>query len=199
MVTDLTWPYVLKRGHAGDPALGACAAAAISWLVHGKHDDNPKCVSPVILGMITVGNDEMGNNTRQQLLPYLHRIAGSRSAVHEFDRTQLLIKAVLTLTSAPETSHNWLSDYRIRTLRDHAELSPAYYWERASYAFRIVGKLAAFGLLECCQSTAPYFETLETVLCAGPQGEPWSASTIQHGTELYAAAGGCELTREISE
>ena len=94
-----TWTYTLWRGHSEDPSGGACAMDAVNWLVHGKHGDQPACACPVI-GRYVIGlNDAMPHDQRQRLLPFLHRIAGSRSPDHEQARAEILARgAVRVLT-----------------------------------------------------------------------------------------------------
>ncbi len=94
-LSTLAWPYRLTAGHSNDPARGACAMDAVNWLVHGKHGDQPKCACPVIGRFVIGGNDTMPADTRQQLLRYLHRIAGSRSAAHIDARLRIMILAAV--------------------------------------------------------------------------------------------------------
>lgn len=98
-MSDNTWTYTLRRGHSGDPGDGACAMDAVNWLVHEKHGDKPECACPVI-GRYVIGlNDTMPDGQRQRLLPFLHRIAGSRSPAQEQVRAEILARgAVRVLT-----------------------------------------------------------------------------------------------------
>jgi hypothetical protein len=91
----ITWPYLLRRGHTDNPAEGACAMDAINWLAHGRHGDAPECACPVIAAYVMRGNDEMPDEVRQRLLPFLHRIAGSRSHAHEAARLRVLVLAAV--------------------------------------------------------------------------------------------------------
>ena len=84
------WPYTLRAGHSDNPSGGACAMDAVNWLIHGKHGDQPECACPVIASFVRSGNDAMPDVVRQRLLPYLHRIAGSRSIEHEAARLRVL-------------------------------------------------------------------------------------------------------------
>ena len=89
----VTWPYFLRRGHSEDPSKGACAMDAINWLVHGVHGDHPACASPAISSFVMKGNDSMPDDTRQRLLAFLPRIAGSRSEAHEEARVAIMVIA----------------------------------------------------------------------------------------------------------
>ena len=90
-----TWAYTLRRGHSANPAGGACAMDAVNWLVHGRHGDQPACACPVIGAYVIALNDAMPNDQRQRLIPYLHRIAGSRSDAHEQIRAQIFARGAV--------------------------------------------------------------------------------------------------------
>jgi hypothetical protein len=96
------WNYSLVEGHSNDPSRGACAMAAISWLVEGRHSDAPECACPLIREFVIVGNDRMDKVTRQRLVPYLHRIAGSRSAEHEAARLRIMVLAAARVFASKE-------------------------------------------------------------------------------------------------
>ena len=66
---------------------------AINWLVHGVHGDRPACASPAISSFVMKGNDSMPDDTRQRLLAFLPRIAGSRSEAHEEARVAIMVIA----------------------------------------------------------------------------------------------------------
>jgi hypothetical protein len=89
--TMTNWNYTLRKGHSDNPARGACAMDAVNWLVHGKHGDAPECACPIITKYVIAGNDAMPDDVRQRLIPYLHRIAGSRSAKHEAARLRVIV------------------------------------------------------------------------------------------------------------
>jgi hypothetical protein len=265
------WPYKLRAGHTRNPAGGACAMAAVNWLVHGKHSDRPKCACPVVGRFVMAGNDAMDDDDRQRLLPYLHRIAGSRSPEYAQSRAAIIVSAALRIW-APK----WLDDAglpiparQLRELPDHVSAQEAF--EVARQAERIALKKAMrtnttaerkFGslqgfLMKTLQTAkaeraanvargageaivllsqvenasrvlpwslsrwpaaqaillsavneavmalrAPrncwddYFVVLDDVLNAGPQGEPWSADFIDHGTAAYRAKGGKAVLTE---
>lgn len=93
----VTWPYFLRRGHSDNPAEGACAMDAVNWLAHGQHGDRPECACPLISSYVISGNDTMPDAVRQRLLPYLHRIAGSRSVEHEAARLRVIVLGVVRI------------------------------------------------------------------------------------------------------
>jgi hypothetical protein len=91
----IVWPYVLRKGHSENPAEGACAMDAVNWLVHEQHGDRPACACPVIGAYVVVGNDAMPDDTRQRLLDYLPRIAGSAGPLYEAARTRAFVLGAL--------------------------------------------------------------------------------------------------------
>ena len=97
-----TWTYHLRRGHSDNPSGGACAMDAVNWLVHGQHGDQPVCASPAIGAYVIALNDAMPDDQRQRLLPFLPRIAGSRSSEHEQIRAEIFARgAVRVLAPLP--------------------------------------------------------------------------------------------------
>jgi hypothetical protein len=95
MIPTFNVPFVLRRGHSDDPAEGTCAMAAIAWLAHGTHTDAPSCASPAITRFVIPANDAMDDATRQRFIPFLHRIAGSRSPEHEAARVRIMWLAAI--------------------------------------------------------------------------------------------------------
>jgi hypothetical protein len=97
-ISNLGLPFVLTAGHSHeDPTQGTCAAAAIGWLVHGRHTDDPPCVCPILCIYVRLGNDLMDDTTRQRFIPFLHRLAGSRSRKHERARLRILWLAAVRI------------------------------------------------------------------------------------------------------
>ena len=126
----VTWPYFLRAGHSNDPAQGACAMDAVNWLVHGEHGDAPACACPVITAYVIHGNDQMPDDVRQKLLPYLHRIAGSRSQPHEKARAHVLALGALRIFAPRALDTVGLHDYaaQLRSMPDDIK------WEVAGRA-----------------------------------------------------------------
>ena len=121
------WPYTLRRGHSDNPAQGACAMDAVNWLVHGKHGDTPKCACPVIGAYVIAGNDAMPDDVRQKLLPYLHRIAGSRSKNHQWARARALALGAVRVVAPMALDAAGLSEHAafLRSLPDDVPLDAA--------------------------------------------------------------------------
>lgn len=140
----ITWPYVLRAGHVDDPAGGACAMDAVNWLIHGKHGDKPECASLVIGEFVIVGNDEMPDDVRQRLIPYLHRISGSRSAEHEADRLRVLVLGAARVFAADAVEGAGGDSSPLRSLGDDASYDEILATAKlASEAAVMVGRLAA--------------------------------------------------------
>jgi len=207
----ITWPYRLRKGHSDDPSQGACAMDAINWLVHGKHGDQPGCACPVIGAYVISGNDNMPDNTRQRLLAYLPRIAGSRSNEHEAARLRIMVLAAarvfapLALDAAgfhkhAETLRSLPDDASYESIRTaaYAANAVANAAAHAAYAAAYAAARAAADAVAYVAHAADaasdvwdlYFAVLDEVLNAGPQGKPWSAYVVEQGTKLYRDAGG---------
>ena len=120
MINIITWPYRLRRGHSADPSGGACAMDAVNWLAHGEHGDHPECACPVITNFVIPANDEMDDATRQRFLPYLHRIAGSRSPEHEAARLRIVVLAAARVSAPAVLEAAGLDASALRAIPDDA-------------------------------------------------------------------------------
>jgi hypothetical protein len=197
------WPYVLIKGHTDDASTGACAMAAVSWLMHGKHSDKPECACPVLTSFVIPANDAMPADVRQRFLPYLHRIAGSRSEKHEAARTRILWLAAVRIFApiALDQSGLHAEAEKLRALPDDVSAETAA--KAAETAAETAAKAArAAEAAEAAAETAAkaaetaawaakaearhantvwdaYFAVLDEALSAGPQGAPWSADVME--------------------
>ena len=193
---------------------------AVNWLVHGQHGDAPACASPAITNFVAAGNDEMPNDVRQRLLPYLHRVAGSRSPKHEVVRLQVMWRGALRVFAPRALDAAGLHEHaqRLRSLPDDVEPTMA---ERTALAVaeeargwgvpqtaRVIetaaeaasrgadargatcAAWAAAGSEKAEAAWDDYFKVLDAALNAGPQGEPWSADALAVGLMAYQNAGG---------
>lgn len=188
-----TWTYTLQRGHDEDPSGGACAMDAINWLVHGEHGDQPECACPVI-GRYVIGlNDAMPDDERQRLLPYLHRIAGSRSPAHVQVRAEILARgavrvlAPVALDAVGLTAAAWAAETAEKAAQATAWAGAAWVVMSAAWAAETAARAA--------KTAGPFvwdaaLTLLDESLSAGPQGEPWSAVQVDAGMAAYRAAGG---------
>ena len=232
----ITWPYILRAGHSNDPSQGACAMDAVNWLAHGKHGDQPECACPVIAAYVVRGNDAMPHDVRQRLLPYLHRIAGSRSEEHEAARLRIAVLDAVRVFAPSALDAAGLQDEaeKLRSLPDdvtYADAADAARYAAAADAARWTAAPAdaadaarwAAAVADARRTAAPrraaaaaddaaaatrwaaaaaadadaswdlYFDTLDRMLTAGPQGEPWSADVVDAGASLYRASKGLAI------
>ena len=142
MQTIAIWPYTLRKGYSIDPAEGACAMAAISWLVHGKHSDAPECACPIITAYVIPANDKMPDDVRQRLLPYLHRISGSRSEAHQAARARIFQLSALRIFAPRALDAAGLHEHaeRLRSLPSDVDMKTA---ATAAYAAAYAAATAA--------------------------------------------------------
>lgn len=245
MQNIVTWPYVLRKGHSDNPAAGACAMDAVNWLVHGKHGDHPECACPIISAYVINGNDRMPDDVRQNLLPYLHRIAGSKSLAHEAVRMRILVVAAVRVFAANALEKAGFLEQakEIRAVSssvDYIELRSIFsnvvkdlYFRRSldsamcvidnaimavnsvnaadaaanavnaadaaarcavwhEYPVIVVAGIAYNSNFNMGNTTSemwqPYFDVLNQVLNAGPQGKPWSTDMMDCAVQLYEDA-----------
>lgn len=74
--------YLLPGKHASSEE-GMCAMEVVALLNGGPHTDHPRCACPIISGYVRHINDNIPDDQRQRLLPYLPRLVGSVSEDHE--------------------------------------------------------------------------------------------------------------------
>lgn len=69
----------LDGGAHGTFEEGHCALEVVAWLAGEEHSDHPKCASPVIGAFMRRWNDDLDDEGRQRLKPYLPRLVGSKA------------------------------------------------------------------------------------------------------------------------
>lgn len=88
---------VLERGsHARQDAY--CVMEAVAYVAGEPWSDHPQCASPVLTTFMVNWNDQLDDETRQRLKPYIPRLVGTRS------------------TPEVESARSWLAcDWLVRT------------------------------------------------------------------------------------
>jgi hypothetical protein len=57
---------------------GVCAMEAVAWLAGEPHSDRPACACPVIASFVRAMNDQLPDEERGRLKPYLAKLVGTR-------------------------------------------------------------------------------------------------------------------------
>ncbi len=78
--------YRLSAGRHSSPDDGRCAMEWVSYLAGEPHSDEPSCVSPVLRAFCISFNDDLDDDTRQRLRPYLARTIGTASDGRDAER-----------------------------------------------------------------------------------------------------------------
>ncbi|MDE1906435.1 MAG: hypothetical protein KGH75_08305 [Rhodospirillales bacterium] len=149
----------------------------------------------------------MPHEVRQRLVPYLYRIAGSCSAEHEDARLRILVLAAARIFAPIALDAAGMREQanKMRSISDTASYSEirvaaceaesaAVYAERAAAnaadatANAAARATYAAGAAADAYAWDEYFKVLDTVLNAGPQGEPWSADVVAQGVRLFEEA-----------
>jgi len=81
--------YRLSAGRHATPDEGRCAMEWVSYLAGESHSDEPSCVSPVLRAFCISFNDDLDDETRQRLRPYLARTIGTAQDGRDADRAWL--------------------------------------------------------------------------------------------------------------
>jgi hypothetical protein len=71
----------LSEGAHSNPQDGMCIMECVAYIEGEKHTDHPKCACPVVTSFAIRTNDWMKGEERQLLLPFVLRIAGSKSSL----------------------------------------------------------------------------------------------------------------------
>lgn len=82
-LADLEKGLLLAPGKHASPEDGMCAMEVVAFLAGGPHTDHPRCACPIVSGYVLHINDNMPDDQRQRLLPYLPRLVDSVSEDHE--------------------------------------------------------------------------------------------------------------------
>jgi hypothetical protein len=69
--------YTLRHGSHESPQHGLCAMEWVAYLAGEKHSDYPSCVDLALRGFAIGLNDNLPDDLRQQLRPYLVRMIGT--------------------------------------------------------------------------------------------------------------------------
>jgi hypothetical protein len=192
-MTTAYWPYVLIRGHTDDASTGACAMAAVSWLMHGKHSDKPECACPVLTSFVIPANDSMPADVRQRFLPYLHRIAGSRSEEHKAARTRILWLAAVRIFApiALDQSGLHAEAEKLRALPDDVSAETA---AKAAKAAETAAWAAAKAAKAAAETAAA--ETAWAAACAAACAAETAAETAAEAA--WAAETAAETAAEAA-
>src|SRR5437879_368052 len=67
----------LKRGAHPSLQVGACILELVSYVAGEKWSDHPACVSPVIAAFLRRWNDDLDDDDRQRLKPFIGRVIGT--------------------------------------------------------------------------------------------------------------------------
>ncbi len=82
MINFNDYAIKLSGGKHNSPESGLCIMEAVSYIMaEDKFTDHPKCACPVITAFAIRTNDWMNDAERNMLLPYVLRIAGSKSTL----------------------------------------------------------------------------------------------------------------------
>jgi len=69
---------VLTKGSHKTSDDGMCVMEAVAYFNNEPHSDKPQCACPVLTSYLIVLNDDMNNEERQALKPYILRLIGTR-------------------------------------------------------------------------------------------------------------------------
>ena len=131
-IADILKPIKLLKGSHEDTwkTGSGCLMNVVSYL-NGDREitDAPACACPVVMPIAIWLNDYMSDNERQQLLPYVERISGSRT-----DDINVMVARAWAAVR--------LSKYAAESAAKYAAEYAAEYVEYAKYAAKYAAKSA---------------------------------------------------------
>ncbi len=78
--------YRLSAGRHSSPEEGRCAMEWVAYIAGEPHSDEPSCVSPVLRAFCISFNDDLDDDTRQRLRPFLARTIGTAGDGRDAER-----------------------------------------------------------------------------------------------------------------
>lgn len=113
---------VLQRGRHRSPEQGGCFMEIASLLGGEQWSDHPRCTDRLLATIARGVNDRLGEETRQQLMPWIPQVVGANQ------RHPMLTAAIMT--TLVEHARQWPSDERsLRWAAKHADRRQRA-WER---------------------------------------------------------------------
>ncbi len=105
----------LARGAHGDSKSPGewCVMEAAAYFAHEPWSDHPKCVSPVIGAFLRRWNDDLDDEGRQKLVPYIAKVVGTNTGQADDERRGWMVTDWMVRTYLPA----WL---RLAKLEDQA-------------------------------------------------------------------------------
>ena len=89
-VTNATRPtfetLTLAHGSHDSPTDGLCVMEAVAYFRGIEHTDHPACVSPAIGAFLRTWNDNLADEPRQLLKPYVFKVVGTATTPADEER-----------------------------------------------------------------------------------------------------------------
>ena len=208
-IADL-WKYDLRKGSTDHPKNGACLFDAGMWLVYGKIGDNPPCSCPIIRAYAISLNDNMPQDQRQRLKPFILRVVGNRDPAAEPARIYKIILETarrivpLTLDLQPDhqavlrtlpddASYTTIADAASAAYAASADAAAAYaasavYAARADYASAAVYAASAVYVARAAAAWTEAINILDEVLRIGKQSPEFDEAEIRASITQFELA-----------
>jgi len=124
------FPRLAKGAHeATDNEM--CAMELIAFMEREPHSDKPTCTCPVLASFVRTLNDRMPDYRRNDLLPVLPRLVGTRNRELERPRGALFTMRIVT-DLVPLALDGVIDAELVRAMREAQDLTAAYAAARAA-------------------------------------------------------------------
>jgi hypothetical protein len=82
---------IIQHGAHASPEDGMCVMEAVAYFAGEPHTDHPECVSPVIGAFLRTWNDDLDEEGRQRLKPYIPKVVGTRTTAEDEETRAWLV------------------------------------------------------------------------------------------------------------
>jgi hypothetical protein len=91
----------LRSGGHKSPEDGMCVMEAVAFVAGEPHSDHPECACPIISAFLRRWNDDLDDEGRQKLKPYIRKLVGTRSTKAIEQKRGLLVADWLLRVHTP--------------------------------------------------------------------------------------------------
>jgi hypothetical protein len=91
----------LRSGGHRSPEDGMCVMEAVAYVAGEPHSDHPECACPIISAFLRRWNDDLDDEGRQKLKPYIRKLVGTRSTKAIEQKRGLLVADWLLRVHTP--------------------------------------------------------------------------------------------------
>ncbi len=154
-------------GHAAQDAF--CVMEAVAYVAGEPWSDRPQCVSPVIAAFLRRWNDDLNDDDRQMLKPYIRKVVGTNTGKADDEKRAWLVTDWMVREYMPA----WLDAANLKQQAD---------------AVRALPPILSVKSWEAGKPTVDNAKTKSTAAWAAAWAAAWDAARAAAGDAAGAAA-----------